>query len=425
MSKNVKSKNNTESQPSNTEAPFEVVSPAASTPDAPPVTDTALAPVEPTATELAAAETTALANDDNEAIDDGITLTHLVKILPHKAKLFRRLHAPTEGEYETARAALPERAQALFDDLLERMEAESASETRTRQFRPLTIKLKQGTSNDENCPELCDSGGLYTSDGIVLTTISEAKAKKDNIATGIHVVLLASWTGRALFAPRVNNKVIPLTEFGDANSGIPYCRSLDQLVGAPVKAVAGIGKCPECPYRPWKVQGEPNLCNDSVSCVFVLLRQEADGTFTPFDGLYEMTFSKSAIPCGKKIINLAEKGRNPWERVLRITGKQESIKDGGGVYFVPEVAGVNNPTNGHPLTVGSAESAMLKLLREQILVGYYYPNLAAVYNREAKSRTGGEGPSTTRNDMSELERRAAIAAGETPAAKSDMRDANV
>lgn len=378
-----------------------------------------------TATALATVARSELASAGEELVDDGVTLMHLVKTLPHKAKTFKRLHVPSEEDYERARDALSPKAQTAFDDLIERMSSESVSETRARSFRPQTIKIKQGTSNDENCPELADSGSLYTSDGIVLTAVNEAKAKKLGVATGIHVVVIASWTGRALFAPRINNKVVPLQEFGDANVNLPYCRSLDRIKGAPTKAVTGIGDCASCPYRPWKVQGEPNLCNDSVTCIFVLLRKEADGSFMPFDGLYEMQFSKSATPCGNTVMKLAEKGRHPWERILRITVKQESTKD-GGVYFVPEVVGVNNEDNGRPQTVSDPESAMLKLLREQVLVQYYYPNLASVYRREEQVRTGGAGgaASKPRSDMSELERRAAAAAGEaTPS--SDMRDANV
>lgn len=392
-----------------------------------PVAEVAAAPVEeaatPTATELATVASAELSAGNHALEDDGVTLTHLVTLLPHKAKTFRRLHAPSEDDYETARAAMPEKSQTLFDDLIERMSAEAVSETRARNFRPQTIKLKQGTSNDENCPELADSGSLYTSDGTVLTAISEAKAKMMNVATGIHVVLIASWTGRALFAPRVNSKVVPLQEFGDANTNLPYCRSLDRQKGAAVKAVPGIGDCPSCPYRPWKVQGEPNLCNDSVTCIFVLLRAEG-GVYTPFDGLYEMTFAKSATPCGNKVMSLAEKGRNPWDRILRITAKQEAAKEkGGAVYFVPEVNGVNNDANGKPMTVAPAESAMLKLLHDEVLVKYYYPNLARIYRAEGV-RNGTAGTGKPQGDMSEFERRAAAAAGEAAPAP-DMREANV
>lgn len=423
MSKN---KSNKPEVNSASEKPAEVIEAVAEHLAQAPVENVPVAqPDAPTATELATVASSELVVSGEEIVDDGVTLTHLVKLLPHKAKTFKRLHVPSEEDYNTARDALSPEAQTAFDDLLDRMSAESASETRTRNFRPLTIKLKQGTSNDENCPELADSGSLYTSDGIVLTAINEAKAKKLGVATGINVVLIASWEGRALFAPRVNNKVVPLQEFGDANINLPYCRSLDRLKGAPTKAVSGIGDCASCSYRPWKTQGEANLCHDSVTCVFVLLRKEANGTFTPFDGLYEMQFTKSAVPCGKKVISLAEKGRNPWDRVLRVTVKQESTEN-GSIYFVPEVVGVNNEDNGRPVAVTAPESAMLKLLKDQVLVQYYYPSLASIYRREEQVRTGGLGgtASKPRSDMSELERRAAAAAGEA-VPSSDMRDANV
>lgn len=423
MSKNKSNKSEVNTA---SEKPAEVTETVAeSLAQAPVESASAAQPEAPTATELATVASSELAASGEEIVDDGVTLAHLVKLLPHKAKTFKHLHVPSEEDYDAARDALSPKAQTAFDDLIERMSAESASETRTRSFRPLTIKLKQGTSNDENCPELADSGSLYTSDGIVLTAITEAKAKKLGVATGINVVLVASWQGRALFAPRINNKVVPLQEFGDANTNLPYCRSLNRLKGAPTKAVPGIGDCPSCPYRPWKTQGEPNLCHDSVTCIFVLLRKEEDGSFTPFDGLYEMQFTKSAVPCGNKVISLAEKGRNPWDRVLRITAKQENTKD-GSIYFVPKVVGVNNEDNGRPVTVTPPESAMLKLLKDQVLVQYYYPNLASVYRREEQVRTGGSGgaASKPRSDMSELERRAAAAAGEA-APSSDMRDANV
>lgn len=419
MSKNKSNKPevNTASENKSVEAPAEVEASVTETPVAP-------APPAVTATELATVANADLATVGDELVDDGVTVLHLVKLLPHKAKAFKRLHVASEEEFERAREALSEAARERFDDLQERMTPEAAFETGGRGFRPQTIKLKQGTSNDENCPEMCDSGGLYTSDGTVLTSPSGIKAKKAGVSTSIYVVLVAGWKGRALFAPRVNNKVVPLQEFGDANTNLPYCRSLDRLKGAPTKAVPGIGDCPACPYRPWKVQGEANLCNDSVSTVFVLLRREADGTFTPFEGLYEMTFSKSATPTGNQIQNLSEKGKHPWDRIIRISVKEEKTKD-GGAYFVPEAAGVTNENDGKPMTVSPAESAMLKLLHDQILVTYYYPNLASIYRREEQVRTGGTGGGAKpRSDMSELERRAAEAAGESAPA-SDMRDANV
>lgn len=410
----------------NETAPVKTEAPDTFTPDDAPPDPVVSGDVStPTATALATVATAELASSKEEFDDDGVTCVHLVKDLPHKAKTFRRLHIASEDEYETARAALTPAAQERFDELMDRLTPEAAFETGSRGFRPQTIKLKQGTSNDENCPEMCDSGGLYTSDGIVLTAPTEARAKKGGVTTGIYVSLIAGWKGRVLFAPRVNNKVLPLKEFGDAKTEAPYCRSMDRLVGAPVKNVQGIGKCPECPYRPWKTQGEPNLCNDTVTCIFVVLRKEEDGRFTCFDGLYEMTFARSAAPTGNHIQALAEKGRDPWERILRISVKEEKGK-AEGVYFIPEASGVTNEENGKPMTVSREDSAMLKLLRDQMLVSYYYPSLAGVYRREEQVRTGGAVSSTqTRTDMSELERRAAEAAGETPRASTDMRDANV
>ena len=379
-----------------------------------------------TATELATVASAELGAVAEELIDDGVTAQHLIQILPHKAKKLRRQRIPTEQEYEKARAALNTKSQARFDDLMERLSPEkSGFETGSKAFRPQTIKLKQGTTNDENCPEACDSGGLYTSDGIVLTAPTEARAKKGGVSTNLYVVVVSGWKGRALFAPRVAGKVVPLKEFEGVNDSFPYCRSLDRVVGAPAKNVPGIGRCDQCPYKPWKVQGEPNLCNDSVTAIFVLLRKEDDGSFTPFDGLYEMTFSKSATPCGNHIQALAEKGNEMWERVLRISVKEEKGKE--GVYYIPEAFGVTNDENGRPLTVRREEAAVLKMLHDQLAVTYYHPSLAQIYRREEQLRTGGgnTAASKPKSDMSELERRAAEAAGETSRGPADMRDANV
>lgn len=380
----------------------------------------------PTATQLATTATAALATIEEDVPDDGVTALHLVKILPHKAKRLRRLHIPSEAEFEEARAKLSPKAQTRFDDLIERLSPDKlGNETDTKRFRPQTIKLRQGTTKDENCPEMCDAGGLYTSDGIVLTAPSEAKAKKGGVSTNVLVVVLAHWKGRALFAPRVNSKVVPLQEFGDANADYPYCRSLDRIVGAPVKNVQGVGQCGECPYKPWKVQGEPNLCNDNVSVLFVLVTQEPDGTIVPFDGLYEMTFSKSATPTGNHICELADKGNVPWERVLKLSAKEETGKT-EGVYYTPQAA-VLTDDNGRPVKVAKTDAEMLTMLYNQLMVSYYYPNLADVYRREEKTRTGGTNASASKpkSDMSELERRAAAMAGEAPKATGDMRDANV
>ena len=152
-----------------------------------------------------------------------------------------------------ARDALSPKAQTAFDDLIERMSSESVSETRARSFRPQTIKLKQGTSNDENCPELADSGSLYTSDGIVLTAINEAKAKK--LGEGQKVLFRAKRAGVAIisdFAADQEFTILKANEDGtlllEANGKkFPAPRSYvyDATLPAEPKPRAPPGKKPE------------------------------------------------------------------------------------------------------------------------------------------------------------------------------------
>lgn len=356
-------------------------------------------------------------------VDDGVTALHLVPLIPHKEKKLRKLHVPSEEEYAAARAALTPASGNKLDELLERLSPDKlGDETGGGRFRPMTIRLKQGVSKDPECPEMCDVGGLYTSDGIVLTAPTEMRATKGGVPMAVFVVPLLIWKGRVLFAPRVNNKIMPLDAFGDANPDWPYCRSLDRERGAPAKNVAGVGVCADCPYKPWKVPGEANLCSDNVTVMFVLLQKNADGSYTCFDGLYEMTFSKSAAPTGNEIANIVSKNNLAWDRVLKLSTKEEDGKE--GKYFVPKIAAVTDAT-GRPEKISKADSKMLELLYNQIAVRYYFPALADVYRRSNNAQNGGaDAPAQT--DMSELERRASERAGTKPAKPgSDMRDADV
>ena len=122
MSKNKPNKpevnNATENKPVEVAAEAEVETSA-------PETTATNAPPPATATELATVASADLATVGEELVDDGVTVLHLVKLLPHKAKAFKRLHVASEAEFERARDALSEAARERFDDLQERMTPEA------------------------------------------------------------------------------------------------------------------------------------------------------------------------------------------------------------------------------------------------------------------------------------------------------------
>lgn len=350
---------------------------------------------------------------DLSTVDDGVTLLHLLKVLPHKEKKLRRLVRVTDAEFDAARSGLSVAAREAFDNMLERMSPEKDGvEDDQRPFRPFQIKLKQNSS-DENCPTLCDVGGLWTSDGLILTAPTDIQAKKGGVSVFHKAVILSIWKGRVMFAPRVDGKSVPLPQFGDANVKLPYCQSMDRVKGAPVKfAVDGIGECTSCPYQPWKVRGEPNLCQNSVTAVLVLYTTNKAGEVTGFNGLYEVGFSKTSEPAGNFLNDQVNKWKASTDHLIELGAKMMPAKEGQSPYYIFEPRVVLGD-DGKPFPTPASDVPMLKLLYRKLMTDYYYPRLAYTYRRSHQSDTQPTGTA----DMGALEKHAAAAA--------DMRGDNV
>lgn len=364
------------------------------------------------------AQTTAIARSDDRE-DDGRTLLHLVPLLPHKAHRLKKFVRASDDDFGNAYSALDPASQDAVDELLARMSGDKMGiEDDSKGFRPMTLKIRQGANNDANCPELCDVGGIYTSDGRVLTAPTELLAKKGGVPLSQRLIVLASWHGRVMFAPRVNGVVTPLPEFGDASTNIPYCQSMDRQKGRPVKNVPNVGTCKGCPYEPWKVRGEPNLCTNQVSAVILLVRTDSNGNIIVFDGLYQVDFSKTSEPAGQNLHEAVAKGKYAWEFMAELMTKKVAGKPGQSDYYVYETKLVTDGS-GRPLKTPDANLPMLEVFWKKLMAEYFYPRLGFIYS-PVTDRTGG--PSGPTSDMSDLERNAANAAR---AQGADMRSDNV
>jgi len=359
----------------------------------------------------------ALANPPLE--DDGQTLLHLVPLLPHKESRLKKYRRPTEQEFHEAREQLGPASKEALDEMLERMSGEKEGvEDDVKTFRPFTIKIRQGANKDENRPELVDVGGLYTSDGRILTAPTDAQAKKNGVKTYQRMIVLSVWQGRVMFAPRVQGKTVPLQEFGDASTKVPYCQSMDRVRGRPVRPVPNVGNCATCPYQPWKVRGQPNLCQNQITAVVLLVRTDKSGEVVAFDGLYQIDFSKTSEPAGQFLYNAVQKARSASENILEIGTKEIKGDDGQGDYYIMDVRAVTDD-DGRPMKTPPAAQAMIKVLYRKLQGDYFYPKLAYTYT--APRDAGPTGPSS---DMNALERNAAIAVGGSPGG-ADMRHDNV
>lgn len=366
----------------------------------------------------APAQPAALARTDDRE-DDGRTLLHLVPLLPHKAHRLKKFVRATEDDFGNAYSTLDAASQDAVDELLARMSGDKMGiEDDSKGFRPMTIKIRQGANNDANCPELCDVGGIYTSDGRVLTAPTELLAKKGGVPMAQRLIVLASWHGRVMFAPRVGGVVTPLPEFGDASTNIPYCQSMDRQKGRPVKPVPNVGTCKGCPYEPWKVRGEQNLCTNQVTAVVLLVRTDAAGNVVVFDGLYQVDFSKTSEPAGQSLHDAVAKGKFAWEFMAELSTKKVAGKPGQSDYFVYDTKLVTDGS-GRPLRTAESNLPMIEVFWKKLMAEYFYPRLGYIYS-PVTDRSGATGPTS---DMSDLERNAANAAARAPGA--DMRSDNV
>lgn len=423
-----KSNSPSETQTLKTEAAPEPASQAAEPTQAPPTTpesappsDAALAEQEQPQTGLAVAASTELAT-----VDDGVTMQHLIPLLPHKKNKLKRVFKPTDEQFETALSEIDAPSRHAFEEMLARLSPEKEGiEDDTKSFRPFIIKLRQGMSNDENCPELIDVGGLYTSDGRILTGPTEAKARKNGVGTKVKAVILNAYKGRVFFTPRVNGRLVALHEFGDANINLPLCQSMDRAVAAPVKyAVPGIGTCKSCPYEPWKVRGEQGLCNNSVVLDVVLYREE-NGELIGFDGLYELSLTKTSEPTGNWIMEQAAKWKSGHEHVIELFATEKEGKDGNPPYFIVDATVATDQKTGRPLKTPETHAKLISLLWNKLMCEYYFPRLAWIYAAHKRHlEGGGSAPSSNEQDMSALERKAAARSGGTVTAPN-MREENV
>ncbi len=352
--------------------------------------------------------------------DDGVTLLHLVPLLPHKAHRLKKFVRATEDDFGNAYSALDPASQDAVDELLARMSGEKMGiEDDSRGFRPMTLKIRQGSSNDSNCPELCDVGGIYTSDGRILTAPSELLSKKSGVPMFQRAIVLSTWHGRVMFAPRINGTTTPLPEFGDASTNVPYCQSMDRQKGRPVKPVPNVGSCKGCPYEPWKVRGESNLCTNQVTAVILLVRTDTDGKHIVFDGLYQVDFSKTSEPAGQSLHDAVSKGKYAWETFFDLGTSKKAGKPGQGDYFIYDTKMVMDGT-GRPLKTPESSLAMIEVFWKKLMAEYFYPRLAFTYSPVTERASNAAGPTS---DMSDLERNAANAVNRAPGA--DMRADNV
>lgn len=352
------SEQNKQNKQKNTAAAAPVAAAAPAAPEAAPATSTELAPA--TTTEVAVAV----------AVD--VPVHELVRkysaAMPQLAAYVQQVVPPAAGEIQRALALLPEKKREAFTAALARMNPVKAGQHTTRQeFRLPEMRVFHGTGTDELRPSDCPQGGIYTTDGRVLSAPKDALAnlkhnpKHAKLTTSVIGFVIGVHEAHTFWPPR-NGGNPPGVE---VRANMPICRSLDRKRGD------YFGACDACAYRPFK-DGKANkdACRNEDHIYFVL----AD-----FSGVYRFVLHGKSIKPGSAAI---KKKTRPWTSYYEQAFELEAheAKEGTSKWYEIKASvatDVDSPT--------SEEAALLDTLVRQVDYEVYLPQMHAVYTAEPKA----------------------------------------
>ncbi len=340
-----------------------------------------------------------------EATEGEVAFANLSKILPKTySGLLRRLKQVSQEELEVAGEALPALAKTNLYAMLDRMNPQKPGVfIKSYGFRVPGAMVYHGTGNNEAKPELLPPGGIFSSEGRMLSVPQSHSAMLKVPATMRFYVLMVV-DGYSWWPPR--DKSIPLPPDVNPDSKAPICRSLDQKVGF------RYGSCDACPNLPWKngKMPEKDSCGTETTVYFVL----AD-----FSGIYSMTFAKTAIKEGAlPIKKKANQWAKPWDFQFQIVTHPETGKtDPTQKWYVPASSVYTDGEHPAGVAPTEAEAALCALLCEKLQADVYLPQLASIYSRAAGGhhQIPAGGAPEQQADMSGLAAGVAIPGGVAPA----------
>jgi hypothetical protein len=288
--------------------------------------------------------------------------------LPHMAAYLDQVTPPNPGEIQDALAALSPEKRAAFTAALSRMNPIKAGQHTSRsEFRLPEMRVFQGTGTDELRPSDCPQGGVYTTDGRILSAPKEALAnlkhnpKYKNLDTTVRGFVIGVHEAHTFWPPRSGN----LPPGIEVRTNAPICRSVDRQRGD------YFGSCAACTHRPF-MDGK---ANSKDAC-----RNEDHIYFVPadFSGVYRIVFHGKSIKPGSAFI---KKKTRPWaayyEHAFELDAK--AVVRGQERWFelTASVASeVPDPS--------AEEEALLNALVRQVDYEVYFPQLYAIYTAEPK-----------------------------------------
>lgn len=302
------------------------------------------------------------------------TMVHLSKNLPHLKERLNKVIRPSFDELNGAINAISdENKRNNLKELLAKLTEEpEGMHTNNRGLRLPELRIYQGTGDDANKPETTPTGGIYGTDGAVLTVPAAfaSQWKAQGVGTEMRFLLICMIDARTFWPPRDEPNFS--IEGVEVKKNVPICRSLDRNVGNK------FGDCASCSYRPFK-DGQPS----KVSC-----RDEAHAYVITedFKHIYRLLISSTsmktaATPIKKKVQNWPK----PWSYYFNLTAKAENKDMKKWFVFSPTVAVDENSPQGinTPIEI----QKVMSLLCRQIDCDIYYPQLSEIYGSASETES--------------------------------------